>query len=425
MYKYVILINNKRPHLGSLIYSSMTYLRMYSLLAGILVLPLLSFSQYSTISGKILSQADNKPIANANVFLDNATIGTSSSHEGTFKLSNIPKGNYTLVVSCVGYETTHAIVIANGTDINLQDIALKEKSLALAEVNIKASPIVDPKRAQYLAMFTKSFLGNSDNAHYCKILNPQSLKLQFRQHVNKLIATSDEELVVENKSLGYKVHYFLISFIRDYNSGKLNYEGYVWFENLIGKPAQQKKWMKNRLNTYMYSSMHFLRSVINHRYQEEGFKVFKIIRKLNPARPADSILEARMITFANHPELQDSLKRYQELYKLPPMTEYLINTPLSEQNFARPIQDNMMELSYSDHLYVIYAPGMTRQLHINIDHPTENNTTYPSSVVSLNAKEAIFDANGILIDPSRVTFEGDWGLSGVADLLPINIVHSL
>ena len=41
-------------------------------------------SAYFTISGTILNQADNKPVADASVFLSNTTMGTKTADDGSF-----------------------------------------------------------------------------------------------------------------------------------------------------------------------------------------------------------------------------------------------------------------------------------------------------------------------------------------------------
>jgi len=146
-----------------------------SLITIFLLLPALCFSQAS-LTGKVLSKADKKPIAGATVFLSNATIGTITNEDGTFTLNNVKSGQYALVVSCIGFETYYQMVTANNTAIVLPVIEMLVKSTELREVKIHAP---DPNRAQYLGMFTEAFLGNTPNAKACKILNPDVIDLEF------------------------------------------------------------------------------------------------------------------------------------------------------------------------------------------------------------------------------------------------------
>ncbi|GAC1556842.1 MAG: hypothetical protein NVS3B13_19230 [Mucilaginibacter sp.] len=65
------------------------------LIAGILQ-PFYSLAQF-TISGRILNQADTRPLSNASVFLSNATIGDKTAINGSFLLQNVKPGKYDLV----------------------------------------------------------------------------------------------------------------------------------------------------------------------------------------------------------------------------------------------------------------------------------------------------------------------------------------
>ena len=67
-----------------------------------ILLPLGCFAQF-TISGRILNQADTKPVANASVFLSNSTIGAKTSVDGSFILHNVKPGKST-VISIIGFK---------------------------------------------------------------------------------------------------------------------------------------------------------------------------------------------------------------------------------------------------------------------------------------------------------------------------------
>ena len=51
----------------------------------LLLLPLSAVAQF-TITGKVLDREDKKPVANASVFLSNATNGTASARERFFRV---------------------------------------------------------------------------------------------------------------------------------------------------------------------------------------------------------------------------------------------------------------------------------------------------------------------------------------------------
>ena len=93
----------------------------YLLLFGSLFLSTLSFAQ--TISGKI-SAKNGEEIPYANVYLKQTKMGTSTNENGFYELKNVPKDNYTLVISSIGYRTkTIKINVLNDKNI-LQNITL-------------------------------------------------------------------------------------------------------------------------------------------------------------------------------------------------------------------------------------------------------------------------------------------------------------
>jgi hypothetical protein len=55
----------------------------------------------------------------------------------------------------------------------------------------------------------------------------------------------------------------------------------------------------------------------------------------------------------------------------------------------------------------------------NLDLPP-GAPSYPASTVTLTEPHAFFDNNGVLTDPNSLVMEGMWGLSRIADLLPLD-----
>ena len=95
-------------------------------------------SEQFTITGKVLNQKDKKPVANANVFINNTTIGTKTDNAGIFTLSDIKPGKYKLVISIIGFENYSREVLINTNNINLPDITIAPKTITLREVSIRS-----------------------------------------------------------------------------------------------------------------------------------------------------------------------------------------------------------------------------------------------------------------------------------------------
>lgn len=93
-----------------------------------------SFSQ-TTISGKVIDERGN-PITGANIFIEGTYDGASSSEKGDFTFITNSKGNQTLVVSSLIYETSKTKI--DVSDFQNQTIKLRDNINALDTVIITA-----------------------------------------------------------------------------------------------------------------------------------------------------------------------------------------------------------------------------------------------------------------------------------------------
>ena len=75
----------------------------YVLLLVVLILPLTGWGQTPVIRGHITD--GNGPVPFVNVRIKGTSAGTASDEAGTFEISGLDPGNYTLVVSGLGYQT--------------------------------------------------------------------------------------------------------------------------------------------------------------------------------------------------------------------------------------------------------------------------------------------------------------------------------
>ena len=95
----------------------------------------MSMAQKLSISGKITDK-ENNPLPGASVVIKETFLGTSADAEGNYKLSNLKPGNYTLVVSFIGYKKEQKIINLT-KDLNL-DFALETSAIISDEVVVKA-----------------------------------------------------------------------------------------------------------------------------------------------------------------------------------------------------------------------------------------------------------------------------------------------
>lgn len=371
-----------------------TYLLLFLLLPVIL--------KAQTISGTVVSTANKNAIPNASVFLSDASIGNVTKTDGTFRLNGVRKGQYDLVVSCLGYATYHQTVLMQDSAVTLPTISLTPKVIVLKEFKVR----YDPDRKAHLEWFKREFLGSTSNARLCTILNPEVIDLDYSQKADRITGSADDFLIIENKALGYRIKYLLKSFSCDVN--RVVFSGSSTFEPMEGTSLQQAEWQRNRIITYYGSSLHFLRSCINKNIKQEGFSVFRMTRQLNPKRPPDSLIKRKIDLYAPLTKtgiFEDSLLYWRSKLQLPKFKQQIFKDTLDVSAFVKTTQKpDVYALQYPDCLYISYQDS--RLVH--------------RTIVTIKDAYALFDNNGILLNPGSYTLEGYWAGHRLADLLPVD-----
>ena len=340
----------------------------------ILLLPLTCLAQIS-ITGKVTNAIDNKPIASASVFLSNATVGNKTTEAGSFTLNYVKQGQYELVVSVVGYEAYKQTIMAGNDDIALPEIKLLPKTMMLNEVKVR--PQFD--REKYLAEFKRQFLGQSDMAAQCTILNPDIINIDYDPDTKQLTANTDDFLEIENKALGYSIEYFLYKFIKDDKIRRVYYEGAALFTAMDGTPSQTRRWKKRRYASYEGSGMQFFRDVVANRV-DSNFVIIKMAALPHGDR--------------------DTLKRD------------TLTTPDFVHRTDRP---GMFAIGFDKNIYVWYAPVQPGK-PVN---PKKRRGDMVGKLTLLD-KYIFFDNNGTIVNPESAVFDFRWGASRVTEMLPID-----
>jgi len=385
--------------------------------------PLTCLAQ-SAISGKILDMTGSKPIANASVFLSNATVGDKTADDGTFTLHNIKPGKYQLVVSVIGFETyTQLLMVGNG-DIKLPDIPMMSKTFLLNEVKIK--PKDDRNRDHYYILFQDNFLGTSELTKQCRIVNPEIIDFDYDNKTHVLKASSADFLIIENKALGYTLKYLLSGFMMtdgNVTEKSVSYKGFVLFEEMKESEQQIKRWQKVRQQVYENSSVHFLRALLDQRIGPEGFKVQQLAIYYNPERPADTLINSKIKYYtaltSKTNNTHDSLSYWVKKSKIKKDLLKLNPYPLTDNEIIQKTnQPGLYALGCeNDALYVTYNKygQFEKKGYIsNVDdrYNTEN------SLVKFSSSYAFFDNNGWISNPESVQFSGVWARQRIAELLP-------
>ncbi len=169
-------------------------------------------------------------------FLNNTQLGTTTDELGNFALNNIPLGTYELVVSYIGFEVITQRITISKNNAPIQ-IELAAKDTQLQEVVIQE----DKNYQINYDHFVEKFIGRTPLAKYCKIINPDVVYLKYDYDSLLLKVRTDEFLIIENKALGYRIKYLLVSFRDNGRTGYQSVLGYSLFEELKGSKRKKTK----------------------------------------------------------------------------------------------------------------------------------------------------------------------------------------
>ena len=362
--------------------------------AFFLLVSLISFSAFSQnsyfyVSGIVINQENNQPMQGASVFAENTTIGTTTNAEGKFSLQ-LPAGGYDLIVSFTGYGTERRRITASDAENRNLAFSIKPKEKEMEAVAVIASAEVKNGWEKYGNFFLENFIGKSANSKECSIKNPEKLHFFFYRRKNKLKITSEEPLMVENRALGYLVHYALDSFIYTYDNQTAFYTGNPLFEELTpADDTQKQSWTNNREKAYRGSILHYMRSLYQKRIQEEGFQTQYILNYMG----------------------KDTALPFKNVY--------------ASLNYQK--DDSLQVVSFNPYqrrLVVLYLNEKPEQEFLT-DNPDESRD-FEYSVLTLQPGESIFvEQNGFYYDQADITMSEYWGWSKVADQLPYNYTSLL
>ncbi|MFC2120050.1 carboxypeptidase-like regulatory domain-containing protein [Bacteroidota bacterium] len=346
----------------------------------------LSFSQETNdITGFVLDVETNEPISYISVFVANSTRGTITNDKGFFDLGKLQNGSYELVFQHLGYEKyIRRINVYEDKSVNLI-IKLIQKSVGIDEIIKKADTI---NWNENFNKFRDVFLGVKSNINGCKILNPKDIFFYYNEEKKLLSAFASKPIMIENKFLGYKIHYFLDNFKYYVDDIYYNYSGSIFYEEL--KPESLFKaisWNRRRKRFYYGSLLHFIRSLHDMTYLDEGFSVknYEGIHFINiPQKKQTNLFEAD----ARFKQMQDALNSKKELEKimdLPTNRELFYNSFVVEQQ-----NSEQKKLIFSGTLSVKY-----------------NNYI---SYISLDNDFVMFEKSGYIDKPVKLVTQGDFAL---------------
>ena len=321
------------------------------------------------ISGKVRSDK-GQALHGASVFISNTKNGTTTNEDGEFVLDHLPAGNFQLVVSFVGYETTTAFIVASERNknyiIQMQPVSKELKDVIVGNYDKRGWD-------KWGKAFTEAFIGTSAFAKNCIIKNTDVIKFVYKDKTNLLYAYAYEPILIDNNALGYHVEVTLADFKYELNTKIVDYQTYSLFTDMEGTDDQQLQWKANREKVYGYSLLHFMRALYDQNLKNEGFQVRRIEAVANVEKQRvqqlyktkfdqveDSLQSITESEVSIHKQLEkllnaDSLAYYQQVLAEDDQTANLHFEPENFRDIAHVTDSNTVIFHFTNYLQVTYT----------------------------------------------------------------------
>lgn len=372
------------------------------------------------VTGTVMDAEKNIPVGGASVYLNNTSIGTSTGQGGKFELQ-VPQGKFELIVSSIGYQTYNLPLSQSNTDTLV--IRLKPRAKELENVVVEAYEKEGWQK--WGAFFLRNFIGTSEHANGCRILNKEAIRFRNSKKTGMLTAHADEPLIIENRSLGYTIRYQLEEFRYDHKTGHLLYQGFPFFEPMKSGAVREKKWAEKRNDAYYGSMLHFMRSLYRNRVMEEGFEVRSLQKHPNLEKQRVKDLHRQSLDLVHGKAMVmiqpqgDSAAYYSSVMRQPNSFDSIGKTVLPGDSIAFAFDSVTAGLYFKDYLLVIYKNGTApREYRNQLPDPGPSMT----SQIQLLSEEAVeVHANGNYIDPANLLASGYWSWAEkIATMLPFD-----
>ena len=345
------------------------------------------------LSGWVRDIKTQEPLVGVNVHLNGTLIGTSTDKYGNYEIKKIPPGSYELVFSYVGYEVaSHPYLTSNAVDQKVNAL-MQVKVQELERVELISTRFVDENKwDKYFKEFTDEFLGKTQNANRCEIMNPQVLNFAYDDQKEILTAEANEALVIQNHALGYKINYELLSFNKSPQSTYEN--GKAFFVNLVpGSRREIRKWKHNRKKSYHGSINHFFISLIEGNYYKKGYRIYEV------NTPSEITSQNKSLVTARH-LIQKTDNPYEWMLKF----------------------DKMLLIEYTKEIespqYVLERNSANEMNNIISSTLMDVSPNIQRSVIELQADSVLLDRFGQVKESVGLKMMGYWAWERVGDMMP-------
>lgn len=386
-----------------------------------------------SVSGTVRAADSKKPISLASVFFSNTSFGTVTNEQGQFNFSGLPAGKFELVVSYLGYET-QVQTIETDKQTKPIEIVLKLKPKELD--NVIVEPYEKDNWERWGNFFIENFIGRSSYAADCKIKNTKAISFRNYRRSNRLAAFADEQLIIDNKALGYRIKYQLEKFEYNFKTRVFFFQGFPLFEEMETKAtSRRKKWDKRRLETYNGSLMHFMRSLYRNQLIENQFQVRHMRQETNLEKERvkaimrqganTRITTNRMITIGTNQAkvaaITDSSSYYDRILQQPDLLDIVDPTLLIGDSIAFAIDTTTAGLIFENFLHITYL-GKKEPIEYARSQGRGNQFDYQVSHLELlNNKNLSVSSNGSFYNPADMMLYAFWAFwEKISTMLPFD-----
>jgi CarboxypepD_reg-like domain len=348
------------------------------------------------IKGIVADKETGAPLANASVFINNSTTGTVTNTAGEFQLGPFAPGTYEVVASFVGYERLLYIADIRNSSMKIT-FQMAKRNEEMRELLI----LPEATRVRYLEIFRKNLLGETNAANLAKIKNLKDVQFAATPNQNEVVAYCDTTLIVNNAELGYMVYFDLVEFYFNKATGESRFYGYTRFVDKNDAGENKRRWGKRRRETYDGSSVHFFRSLVQHKLKEEKFTVHNVYRK-EMKQEAGTV---RNFTF-----------------RVGESNSFDIAVPVTEDSLLHVYSDSgykIYELKTADRLQVQYAKNTVLKQDITKNRIVGGQVR-DGTITGLRPYKPpiLVDYRGRLLTPMSIYYDGMWAFERLANMLP-------
>lgn len=316
-----------------------------------------------SISGLVVNEK-GIPISNALVYFDGTTFGTTTDEQGKFTIKYENYINPTLVASFPGCETIYLSDFFEGIKIRLWPAKANE---------FKENKIKPFDRNTALKVFKNQFLGTTEGAKKCVILNEEAIKFAYDNKNYVLYAFSNERLKIQNNHLGYEIDFELLEFYALFNDktsrqdalNRAHFSGTSFFKEIVNPDIN---FLRNRDFSFFGSRKHFFRNMVEKRWGVNDFVLLDSNFRINPddvfdIKKGDETFEVELIEHVKQGRganlTASSYKSFNLIYNDKRLSTIVLRTKKFEvDRFGNHSKSEYIELSgeVNKNLFANYLP---------------------------------------------------------------------